>query len=201
MRTLAVAVLALVPALARGADLSLLVTDARGAPLGAAVAYLSGPGLAAPAAPPPVVVDQRDKQFDPRISVIATGTAVSFPNSDQIRHSVYSFSPAKTFSMKLYSGKPSAPVVFDRPGIVVLGCNIHDRMAAWVVVVDSPLYGRTDGTGHLTLHNTRPGDYELHLWYPGLADGGVTRHVSVGDKDPATLSVRLDVQPIGEDVP
>ena len=86
-----------------------------------------------------VQIAQAKRQFSPRVTVVTVGTPVTFPNFDTVRHHVYSFSPVKTFELKLYAGVPNAPVVFDKPGIAVLGCNIHDQMAAWVVVVDTPL--------------------------------------------------------------
>ncbi len=81
---------------------------------------------------------QRNKRFAPYVLPVQTGTAVSFPNFDTVRHHAYSFSPIRTFEIKPYVGTPVAPVVFDKPGTAVLGCNIHDRMAAYVHVVDTP---------------------------------------------------------------
>lgn len=75
-------------------------------------------------------VAQQGRQFVPQVSIVQAGTAVSFPNLDTVRHHVYSFSPVKTFELKLYAGTPSTPVVFERAGTAVLGCNIHDRMSA-----------------------------------------------------------------------
>ena len=89
-----------------------------------------------------------NKHFVPRVSVVRTGTAITFPNSDHIRHQVYSFSPAKAFTLKLYAGSPKTPVMFDHPGLVVLGCNIHDNMVAFMGVVDSPYFAKTDGLGN-----------------------------------------------------
>ena len=83
-------------------------------------------------------IDQVNKEFVPLVSVVQTNTEITFPNSDNIRHSVYSFSPAKVFSLKLYAGKSAAPVIFDKAGLVVLGCNIHDLMVSWLLVVDTP---------------------------------------------------------------
>jgi plastocyanin len=91
-----------------------------------------------------VEIAQAQKQFQPRVTVVTVGTPVSFPNFDTVRHHVYSFSPIKTFELKLYAGVPREPVVFDKPGVAVLGCNIHDQMAGWVVVVDTPLFARSD---------------------------------------------------------
>jgi plastocyanin len=97
------------------------------------------------------VVDQVHKHFVPRVSVIRTGTAVTFPNSDNIRHQVYSLSDAKKFTLKLYAGSPKVEVLFDKPGLVVLGCNIHDSMVAFVAVVDTPYFGKVPDSGVLTL--------------------------------------------------
>ena len=106
---------------------------------------------------------QRDRQFQPQLLVVQTGTAVNFPNFDTVRHHVYSFSPTKKFELKLYSGTPAEPVVFDKPGVAQLGCNIHDRMSAHIVVVDTPLFGITDAKGEVTL-NLPPGEHRLRLW-------------------------------------
>ena len=112
-------------------------------------------------------IDQLDKRFVPRISVVRSGTSVSFPNSDRIRHEVYSFSPTKTFTLKLYAGRSAPPVVFERSGLVVLGCNIHDSMVGFVAVVDTPYFGRTDAQGQVMLA-APPGRYQLRVWHPDL---------------------------------
>lgn len=112
-------------------------------------------------------IDQVDRQFSPPASIVPVGTAVSFPNRDDIRHHVYSFSRAKTFELKLYSGTPAAPVLFDQPGIVVLGCNIHDGMLAFVYVVDVAHAALSDATGLARL--TPPaGAASLEIWHPQL---------------------------------
>jgi hypothetical protein len=84
---------------------------------------------------------------------------------------VYSFSPAKKFEIKLYVGTPAAPVVFDKPGIAVLGCNIHDTMAAWVVVVETPHFGLTGADGRVSLAAVPAGSYRLRTWHPSLPAG------------------------------
>jgi plastocyanin len=114
---------------------------------------------------------QVNKQFDPRVLVVPVGTAVAFPNRDTVRHHVYSFSPAKTFELKLYAGVAANPVVFDRIGIAVLGCNIHDNMTAWVVVVDTPYFGRSPKSGLVALADVPAGTYRLRVWHPSLAVG------------------------------
>lgn len=186
---------------ARAADLTVRVFDSSGRPLPEAVVYLRGP--AAGSVPPPaqVTIDQKNKQFVPKITVITVGTAVTFPNSDQIRHSVYSFSEAKTFTIKLYAGKPKSPVVFDREGIVALGCNIHDQMAASVVVVDTPIFGKTDSSGAIVFRGIRQASYELNAWYPGMESGPLVQTLSAGGQGPPQLDVRLPVDSPGSPSP
>lgn len=111
---------------------------------------------------------QRERQFQPYVLVVQTGTAVNFPNFDTVRHHVYSFSPVKTFDLKLYSGTPAEPVLFDKPGVATLGCNIHDRMSAHIVVVDTPLFAKTDATGQARL-DLPAGEHLLRTWHPKLA--------------------------------
>src|SRR5579862_2153579 len=96
---------------------------------------------------PPVhaVMDQVDKAFIPDLLVIPVDSTVAFPNSDAVSHQIYSFSPAKRFQLPLYRGKPYPPVRFEQPGVVTLGCNIHDQMLAYLLVTDAPYFGRTDG--------------------------------------------------------
>ncbi len=118
-----------------------------------------------------VEIEQAKRRFTQRVTVVTAGTEVTFPNHDTVRHHVYSFSPAKPFELKLYAGKPANPVLFDKAGIAVLGCNIHDSMVAWVVVVETPHHGVADANGALRLDNVPPGSYRLRSWHPGLPPG------------------------------
>jgi plastocyanin len=118
-----------------------------------------------------VEIAQADKRFVPEVTVIPVGTQVNFPNRDTVRHHVYSFSPAKKFEIKLYVGTPASPVLFDQAGIAVIGCNIHDNMAGWIVVVDTPWYGRTGADGRLALPQVPAGRYKLRAWHAGLPVG------------------------------
>jgi plastocyanin len=113
-------------------DIAIDVRGVSGKPLADAVVFaepLTGEAPK-PSAGLAATIDQVNKEFVPRISVIRAGTKVSFPNSDNIRHSIYSFSPVKTFTTKLYSGKEAPPVTFEKSGLVTLGCNIHDLMVS-----------------------------------------------------------------------
>jgi plastocyanin len=147
------------------------------------------------AAPAPshdaAVIDQINKRFVPRVSVVRTGTTITFPNSDRIRHQVYSFSRAKTFDLKLYAGSPKTPVEFDRPGLVVLGCNIHDTMVAFVGVVDSPYFAKTSESGSAVL-NLPAGRYRLRAWHPNASAAIPTREITVAAA-PLSIPLAIDV--------
>ena len=160
------------PLTAPAAALNLSFTDTAGKPLLDAVALLepaSGKVAVKPLAD--VEISQAKRQFSPRVTLITTGTRATFPNFDTVRHHVYSFSPTKTFELKLYAGVPGVPLLFDKPGVAVLGCNIHDSMAAWVVVADTPWFARSAANGHARIDAVPPGNYRLRLWHPGLAPG------------------------------
>jgi plastocyanin len=150
--------------------LTVVVTGADGAPYADVVAVLDpaeGPA-GKPAEAGSAVIDQVHKSFVPRVSVIRAGTAVYFPNSDRIRHQVYSLSPARSFNLKLYAGSAAPPVTFGQAGLVVLGCNIHDSMVGFVAVVDTPYFGRTGPDGRVRIE-APAGRYRLRLWHPELA--------------------------------
>lgn len=114
---------------------------------------------------PRALMDQRDYQFVPKVLAIPTNTQVFFPNSDDVRHHVYSFSPAKKFELRLYHGKTAEPILFDHPGKVVLGCNIHDSMVGYIYVVDTPYFALSDAKGNVRLTDLPSGAYELQIFY------------------------------------
>jgi plastocyanin len=154
---------------AHAGALSVDMVDANGKPLPDAVALLEPVGAKAAVKPmADVEISQSRRQFQPRVTVITTGTRAAFPNFDTVRHHVYSFSPIKTFELKLYAGVPNAPILFDKPGVAVLGCNIHDSMAAWVVVADTPWFARSGASGRARIEAVPPGAYRLRVWHPGL---------------------------------
>ena len=164
--------LALACPFAGAATVQVQVHDGAGKPLADAVVFLESRDARLAARPAPgTEIAQANKQFEPRVLVVPVGTSVSFPNRDTVRHHVYSFSPAKTFELKLYTGTAASPVVFDKAGVAVLGCNIHDHMAAWVVVVETPYFGRSTQAGAVVMHNVPAGSYRLRVWHPGLPVG------------------------------
>ncbi|MEY4561056.1 MAG: hypothetical protein RLZZ618_333 [Pseudomonadota bacterium] len=181
---------------AGAAAVSVTVTDTAGKPQSDVVVTIEPTGGARLVVKPMAgaSVAQVKRQFVPALTVVTVGTPVSFPNNDSVRHHVYSFSPTKTFELKLYSGVPQAPVVFDKPGVAVVGCNIHDQMAAWIVVVDTPYHGITSASGELRLDNVPAGKYELRTWHKGLAAGhtSLSQPLTVATAD-ATARIQLPV--------
>ncbi|WP_326535522.1 methylamine utilization protein [Pseudorhodoferax sp.] len=174
------------------------VQDSAGKPLAGAVVFLESREAKALARPlAGTEIAQRAKRFEPEVTVVTVGSAVTFPNQDTVRHHVYSFSPVKTFELKLYIGTPANPVVFDKPGIAVLGCNIHDQMAAWVVIVETPYFGRSAASGQVALANVPAGSYRLRVWHPGLAVGApaADQALAVGAADQATVFKLAGVTP------
>lgn len=163
---------------ASAASLVATVRDARGALVDDGVVYAVPVGRKVSPPSKPAVMDQKNRQFVPRLLVVQTGTAVRFPNSDNVRHQVYSFSPAKKFQLPLYEGTPASPVVFDRAGVVVLGCNIHDRMSAQIVVVDTPHFAIVQ-KGHAELSELPPGSYDVRVWYPGAREEAKARRATL----------------------
>jgi plastocyanin len=179
-------------------NVQVTVQDSAGKPLAGAVVFLESREARAQAKPlSGAEIAQRNKRFEPDVTVVTVGSAVTFPNQDTVRHHVYSFSPVKTFELKLYIGTPASPVVFDKPGIAVLGCNIHDQMAAWVVIVETPYFGRSAASGQVALVGVPAGSYRLRVWHPGLAVGApaADQALAVGAADQATVFKLAGVTP------
>ena len=208
MRVSAIAVLAglLMSAMAVTAnayELSVTVTlDGSTEPVANAVVSVDSGRQGTPVA---AEIYQKDRAFHPHVLVVPVGSSVDFPNRDNTQHHVYSFSPAKTFNIELYADRPAAPIVFDKPGIVELGCNIHDHMQGFVVVTDTADTGRTDTSGKVTLSlDTLPsegsqGTVTLEIWHPRLPDNTrpVTREIE-RDSESAIVTLNLEPEPAAE---
>ncbi|MFZ6862116.1 methylamine utilization protein [Undibacterium sp. Ji67W] len=147
------------------------VTDNSGQVVEDAVVYAEPAFPIGNSKPAPAVIEQKNKKFIPLVTVVQTGTLISFPNNDTVKHQAYSFSPAKTFELKLYSGKPSEPLLFDKAGTVTVGCNIHDQMLAYIHVVNTPFFAKTDARGNAILSGLPQGKYTLKVWHYQQATG------------------------------
>lgn len=139
---------------------------------------------------------QRDAAFQPNVLTVPTGSYVAFPNEDTTRHHVYSFSPAKTFDLNLYLQETPPPVHFEQAGVVVLGCNIHDHMQAFIVVSDAPYAAKTDEAGALTLPALPPGQHRIRVWHPRLDDSQqVWWEGVIADTDQLEIQLELNAVP------
>ena len=110
-------------------------------------------------------MQQIDKQFHPHVLPVSIGTSVEFPNADNVKHHVYSFSDAKTFELELYDDFQGKPISFDKPGIVELGCNIHDWMLAYIYVTDADYFFTSSEQGKVAA-SLPSGSYTVQLWHP-----------------------------------
>lgn len=187
----------LFPLIARAGTLEARVVDAAGEPVAQAVVSLPDAPVRDARAPGKAVMDQRDKRFVPQVLPVLAGTEVRFPNSDDIRHQVYSFSPAKTFELPLYYGTTAQPVTFDRPGVAVLGCNIHDWMVGYVVVLETPWFAATGDDGRATVADLPAGEHVVEVWHPRLV-APVRRTVEVPAPGAARVSLTVRLAPDDE---
>ena len=177
------------------ASVQAMVRDGAGRPVPDAVVYAipsSGPSEARGRT---AAIEQVDREFVPYVSVVQTGTTVTFPNRDPIMHHVYSFSPAKTFEIKLYTGKSPVEVVFDKPGVVTLGCNIHDWMIGYVFVVSTPHFGKSDANGVALMRDVPVGTYDVQVWHPQQRAAAVQQRIAVQAADVVSLPYTLEVAP------
>jgi plastocyanin len=181
------------------ATLEARAVDNRGQPV-AEVAIYAVPRDAATAparAGSTAVMDQQHNAFVPHTLVVQAGTSVLFPNSDTVSHHVYSFSEAKSFELGLYKGNAYPPLAFDKAGIVVLGCNIHDGMLGYILVVDTPYFALTDDSGRAVLESLPPGTYDVHAWTPRAkpADAPSPTTIAIGTGSQAITFTTGKLQP------
>ncbi len=157
------------------ADLLVEIQDGKGQPVPNAVLSFA-PKF--PLTQPPPQMDgaemrQQGTMFSPFVLPVRAGTTVSFPNFDEFRHQVYSFSKPKRFELRLYGQDESKTITFDNPGIVALGCNIHDNMLAYIYVSEHPVLAKTGTNGTVLVQGVEVGEYDIHVWHPDLTSGEV----------------------------
>lgn len=172
------------------------VTGTDGKGVAEAVVFVSDPVPASTAHHSPQIVDQINKTFVPDVLPVVVGTLVHFPNHDQIHHHVYSFSPAKTFELPLYKGEDAQPVLFDKVGVVKIGCNIHDWMSGIILVLPTPYFAVTDRDGRFTLSDLPGGTYTLSAWHAlsKVKPEEASRSVRVG-QEVAQVAFTLPLSP------
>lgn len=148
--------------------------------------------------PPPAEagreIVQDNKEYEPYVTAVRAGAVVKFPNRDSVQHHIYSVSKAKRFEKPLYASGSSETEVFERTGIVTLGCNIHDWMIAYVVVLPTPWFVKTGPDGLARLEGLPPGRYRLEIWHPRLSRS-LTREITLAAGDNPSEAVSLKLKP------
>lgn len=175
----------------QAAEIQLTISDTSGKPLNNAVAALVPEIKPVFNTPAEARIDQRNRMFIPGVMAVRTNTLVRFPNSDDIRHHVYSFSPAKKFELRLYHGMTAQPVLFEKPGTVVLGCNIHDSMVAYIYVVDTEYFALSDASGNIRIQ-APAGKYQLQVYHPRQTGGAQENAVILKEQQPLVQKIQLD---------
>lgn len=178
------------------ADVACKLTDQNGAPVADAVVSLKRLDAPEPATAPAgttAEIIQQDKEFIPYVTAAQVGTTMHFPNRDKVQHHVYSLSKAKKFELPLYSGEAKRVILFDQPGVVTIGCNIHDWMIAYVVVLPTPHFAKTGSDGAATL-SVPAGRYHLEIWQPRLPQP-LTKEIAVVGATPTSLAFALVLKP------
>ncbi|WP_229502914.1 methylamine utilization protein [Pseudoduganella guangdongensis] len=179
--------------------ISVQVVDAAGKPVADAVVYLEADGgQTLPKTLKAGEISQKALKFIPLVSVVQTGSKVYFPNNDKVRHHIYSFSAPHKFDQKLYTGTTAEPQTFEKPGTVVLGCNIHDKMIAYVRIVDTPYYGKTDAAGRVAL-DAPAGKYVLKAWHPDIVGGNALEQPTRLADGSASANFKMSLKPRAAD--
>jgi len=186
--------------LAMAGEVSVFVTDADGQPVPNVVVFIdqSGAAMDLQHRPDAAVMDQRDVSFVPHILVVQKGSTVEFPNSDVVAHHVYSFSRPNNFVLPLYKGTSPDPVTMTHDGVVTLGCNIHDGMLGYIVVVETNVFGKTDSAGVASLRvDDSASDYGINIWSPRIRDSkeSLVQNVSVIPVDGVSFNLQKSLRP------
>lgn len=177
------------------ASLEFVVRNAAGVPVEDAAVVLQPDKGEARKLRKKAIIEQVDREFRPYLTIIEQGTAVEFPNRDPFKHHVYSFSPPNVFEIKLYSDKPANPVSFDKPGEVVLGCNIHDWMQAHVLIVETPWFAKTGADGRARIERLPAGIFQLRLWHPRQRQAVAAMPLHLGSDDKRSLNLQIEIDP------
>jgi plastocyanin len=199
IRSAAVVAFCLTSVAAAAGGLTVHIADANGKPVADAVVYLEAEGgQTLPRPQKAGEISQKGLKFIPLVTVIQTGSKIYFPNNDKVRHHIYSFSAPHKFDQKLYSGTTADPQTFDRAGTVVLGCNIHDKMIAYVRIVDTPYFGKTGAGGDVAVE-APAGKYVLKAWHPDIVGGNAQEQAVRLSDGAASASFKIPLKPSSTD--
>ena len=177
-------------------SLAIQIVDDKHEPLADAVVYLTSEQPHALAVNESFEIEQKNKTFHPFVTIMPTGATASFPNRDGIGHHVYSFSPAKNFQLPLSEHESTEKLTFNKPGVVTVGCNIHDWMVAYIYVVDTDYYAKTGADGHAAIDNLPAGEYTIYIAHPGMKSvQPLTQSINVAVDGENRLEFSLQIKP------
>ncbi|HND59999.1 MAG TPA: methylamine utilization protein [Opitutaceae bacterium] len=185
---------AVLPVAVLAAGVEFRIADTKGHPVEDAVVSLTPLDVPVPPLHPPAeprVIQQRGQEFSPYVTALVAGAAVSFPNRDTVQHHVYSLSPPKKFELPLYAGEAKEAIVFDRPGVISLGCNIHDWMSAYIVVLATPWFACSGADGAGAIADVPAGRYRANVWHPRLPKGESREITVTAGLAPVAFSLAL----------
>ena len=181
----------LLPALGHAESLQVALRDIDNLPVKEVAVYLeSHDAKSASSMNHPREISQVDRKFSPYVSVVRKGESINFSNQDEITHHVYSFNGPTRFSFKLKKDEHMLSDPFTETGVIAMGCNIHDWMSGYMLVVDTPYYALTDSEGKVAFNDLPSGEYHLKAWHPQMAGGeAISRHVTL--QADSVLEIRL----------
>ncbi|MES2935082.1 MAG: methylamine utilization protein [Pseudomonadota bacterium] len=179
------------------------IGDKNGQPVKDAVLYANplDAGKVAAKTSATAAVAQENYSFSPYVSVIRSGTMVSFPNRDGHEHHLKSFSPAKTFELRVSNKRVEPPILFDKAGEVTLVCHFHDWMRGFIYVVDTPYFSKSDSAGNAVLNDLPPGKYEVKAWTANMLTPPLSQTIEVAPSGSTTVKFKFDFVPRPAPVP
>ena len=184
--------------LSAAGSITISASDQKQAPVDELIVWLTPLDSALPALPAAgsltATVEQKDKEFNPYTLIVRTGTTVQFPNLDDVQHHVYSLSRPAQFEIPLHSGDQMESVTMEQAGLVPVGCNIHDWMLSYIVVVDTPWFGKTATDGAWSLNDLPAGRYKLEAWHPRLRRTH-EEETTIAEGGTTTVSLELRLRP------
>lgn len=196
IRTVAALLHTVLAAAAAASEITVQALDQEQAPIADLVVWLTPLDQLVPPAPAEMraTVEQKNEEFNPYITVVRVGTEVTFPNRDQVQHHVYSLSRPAKFEIPLHGGDEHESVVLDTPGIIPVGCNIHDWMISHIVVVDTPWFGQIDAAGRLTIRDLPAGRYKVEAWHPRLRQTA-EQEITLAESGAVPVEFKLRLRP------
>jgi plastocyanin len=182
------------------------VQDENGNPVHNAVVFAAALQSGVPGTPPGTGgmdrekrnnIDLKDQHIVPLVLPVQAGTTVSFSNRAAIQHQIYSISPAKPFNLTIDKGASSAGMVFDKPGIVVVGSAINDRMIGYIYVLKTPWFATTGKDGTADLRDLPKGTYDVRVWHPAIKGSteATAKRVAPSSQRETQVNVTITLQP------